>query len=182
MTNPQLYACKTCKKDHFRTMKGLNQHMERTKTCNPLFLEAAAKLAKVYEKAVDQRADELQLDYEESDGDFDAPLDLGYAQMPNRDEESLGQVVMCQDDDDWGIDSDDEQIGAVVPAEERYADQAIRQFKEHCRKVRDHMHEFDDDERAAVTLMDVIMRKKATLDTYAEVMEWHIDTTKDDGR
>ena len=73
MTNPQIYVCKHCKKDDFKTKKGLNQHMERSKTCNSLFREAAEKLAKVYEKAVNERAAELQLDYEEYDDDLEAP-------------------------------------------------------------------------------------------------------------
>ena len=179
MTNPQLLVCKHCKRDNFLTKKGLQQHMATNKTCNPLFREAAEKLAQVYGKVIDERADGLRLGYEAHDDDFEAPLAVGYAQMPNMDEESMGEVVAWQDDGDWGLDSDDEEVADPFTG---YAAEARSQFKKYSRKVRDHMVEFSDDERAAITLMDIVQKKKATLDTYTEVMEWHIESTKDDGR
>ena len=179
MANPQLFVCKYCKRNDFTGKKGLGQHMSRKNTCNPLFVEAAEKLAKVYGKVVDQRADGLQIAYEVVDDDFEAPLTAGYAQMPNMDEESMGEVVAWMHDDDWGVDSGDEEVDAPVTG---YAAEALDQFKEYTRKARDQMLPFDDDEAAAITLMDIVQRKKATLDTYAEVMEWHIESTKDDGR
>ena len=74
MSNPQLHVCKYCKKDDFQSKRGLQMHLDKSKTCNSLFREAADKLDKAYGKVVDARADTMELAYEEYDDNYDEPV------------------------------------------------------------------------------------------------------------
>ena len=80
-------------------------------------------------------------------------------------------IIMEQDDDSWGVGSFHD---ADPPVVEGYPGEALAQFKKYVREVRDTMLPFDRNERASIELMYTLMKKKATLDTYPELMKWHI--------
>lgn len=103
----------------------------------------------------------------ESDDSFYMDLDdkFDYAKV---------NVIDYQDDDSWGlgIDSEDEDIDESDPARRH-----LIQFRKYVRTVRDDMLPFTKHEVASIELMDTLRKKKATLDTYEAVFEWHLRQT-----
>ena len=84
---------------------------------------------------------------------------------------SLPNVITLQEENDWGVgdDEEDEDLDNDDPARKR-----LIEFRRYVREVRDDMLPFTKNEEAAIELLDTLRRKKATLDTYDSVMEWHL--------
>ena len=83
---------------------------------------------------------------------------------------SMVDIIMIQDDASWGLGSFDEDMSLDNLG---YKGEALAKFKAHVANVRDNMVPFDKDEIAVIELMDILRRKKATLDTYPSIWEWH---------
>lgn len=49
-----------------------------------------------------------------------------------------------------------------------------QQFKEYCAHAKEHFAPLDANQEAAVRLFDILRRKKAPLDSYDEIMSWHL--------
>ncbi len=82
-------------------------------------------------------------------------------------------IVMMQDDDSWGIGSYDDNPDQSVLG---YKMEALQQARQYVASVRDHMLPFTKDEITAIKLMSILKKKKASLDTYDDLMKWHIDS------
>lgn len=54
--------------------------------------------------------------------------------------------------------------------------ESSRQFKKYVRNAYQHFAPLEEKEKAAVELMRKLLKKKASLDTYEDVMEWHLNT------
>ena len=68
-------------------------------------------------------------------------------------------------------DDSDEQLLENTPVVG--SSMALDHFKEYVTNAKQNFLELRTDEVTAVRLMHTLMRKKATLDTYDAVMEWH---------
>ena len=81
------------------------------------------------------------------------------------------QIVMDQEEDDWGVgyhnESEDED-------DEDPRRESLRNFRQYVRWVRDDTTSFTPLEAEAIKLMDTLRKKKASLDTYDDIMDWHI--------
>ena len=83
-------------------------------------------------------------------------------------------------DDDMSQSSDESrdetstESGSVAPDDDPVCTEALSNFLEYVKWMKREYHPFDKHEVAAIRLLDLLHRKKATLDTYEEVMEWHL--------
>ncbi|MCA1800340.1 MAG: hypothetical protein LC650_03515, partial [Actinobacteria bacterium] len=94
------------------------------------------------------------------------------------------------DDDDNGSDDydNDEVEGDMMAVEENQDGQAeenegfkackksSKQFKKYVRNAFQNYAHLDENEEAAIKIMRTLLKKKAPLDTYEAVMEWHLNT------
>ena len=100
--------------------------------------------------------------------------------------------MMLQDDDDgvprWddssstSSDSDNTLASVQVvlrPDGSEVSNEALSKFLAYLEKARIEYHPFSKHEVAAIKLIDLLRRKRATLDTYEEVVEWHFRTNGD---
>ena len=192
MSSRQLIACKYCKRDNFRSQSGLQMHLRFSKTCSPQALADKENLVELGDPnpwvngvQVGDTFMESGDEYD-SDDDSDAGMmvvehddfDPDYPDLPALLRPLPKKVIEFQDDDDWGVGgySDEEDIDDGDPSRKR-----LRQFRQYVRMVRDDMLPFTKKEEAAIELMDTLRRKKATLDTYDNVMEWHLRQTNNMG-
>ena len=74
------------------------------------------------------------------------------------------------DEENVNLQANQAQVGII---DARKASTASRHFKKYVRNVYKNHLDFDKDEIDAIKLMHMLIRKKATLDTFEEVMEWH---------
>ena len=71
--------------------------------------------------------------------------------------------------DDECDDEENVQVGQTnAPSQ-----QVIKEFKAYVRAAHQHQVQLKPKEVTAIKIMHILYRKKATLDTYDEVMEWH---------
>ena len=80
------------------------------------------------------------------------------------------------------LDIDDESVDIEHGAEEdefhfEVNPVPLQDFKDYVMHARQHFVQLDRYEVAAIKLMDTLRRKKATLDTYDAIMEWHFKQT-----
>lgn len=70
-----------------------------------------------------------------------------------------------------GDEDDDEMQGNPVQV---VSDESIKQFRAFVRHAYQHFGVLEEKEKAAIRIMRTLQRKKAPLDTYDSVMEWHL--------
>jgi hypothetical protein len=86
------------------------------------------------------------------------------------------------DSDDPGPDVGDEasmgrnQDEVEEEAEFQASKACIRQFKDYVRNAYQNFDHLEEKEKVAARLMCSLLKKKASLDTYEAVMEWHLNT------
>ena len=172
MASRQLLVCKYCNRNNFKSELGLRQHQERSIACKLAKKNALEQVAKYEENMVDDISSK-------DDNSGEQVANMSFEIEDNSDREdtfSAADIVMLQDDDSWGLGSYDEEKD---PQLEGYPGEALLQAKQYVAHVRDHLLPFGADEVAAITLMNVLMRKKASLDTYDDLMEWHLRNMPD---
>ena len=200
MSNNQLIICNICKRDNFKSQRGLTQHLQKNKFCS-------------------QKASELTLRNDHAKGGHWQP-NCGQvmpnpganrandgAMLPNdgqqqggvSDQQSQRSTGLEMDalqgrenrevmDDDFALDFDDEdnalydevieELRALPPPNEEANEfipglLALDQFQEYCLLAEDEFLPLTRHEITAIKLMDILRKKRATLDTYDAVMEWH---------
>ena len=52
--------------------------------------------------------------------------------------------------------------------------QLLEAFREFCEDHDENFHDLTTEEESSIRLMDILMRKKAPLNAFAEVLEWHL--------
>lgn len=88
------------------------------------------------------------------------------------DEDDMEEVLNLDNDESEGEEFDEvEEVHMKVNGE------PLQQFKEYVAHARQHFLKFDKHEKKAIKLMDILRRKKASLDTYDAIMEWHYKET-----
>ena len=76
----------------------------------------------------------------------------------------------------WGFDHGDDDY-MPQPTYKKEATKSLQAFREYVAKAKRNFIPFTAEEKNAVKLMYTLWKKKATLDTYDSVMEWHLRAT-----
>ena len=111
MSSRQLFTCQHCGRSNFKSQLGLQQHQERSISCNQATREGKRKLAHNYEQTHRNNHARQQDDTgpnaesaEESGQDADNTSALNQ-DLSDQEPMSEGEIIMDQDDDSWGIGS-----------------------------------------------------------------------------
>lgn len=195
MSSRQLFSCTHCGKGGFKSRNYLQQHQRSNRSCQrkqrqalgtlnpnleplPLNLrhEQVARrpvpgINAPFAEADVARAHLFDLDganHDEDDGPmFSIPDDIDFG----------GQdITEHQDDTSWGLGDFDKDLDCqTLPA----YDKPLHEFKKYVDDIANNHGVFTIYERASVKLMHLLRRKGATLDTYDEVMKWHLEEMGD---
>ena len=98
---------------------------------------------------------------------------------------SLLQIVSLQDDNSWGLGGLDDDVGfnldedEETPGNTEQRSKEIKFFREYARQIATNHAPFDKYEKHSLELMFILLKKGASLDTYDEVMRWHLDAAGD---
>ena len=220
MMQSQIIVCKYCKRDNFRSLRGLNQHIARNKFCSEKALGTIPELeqtlvSNVRNDTVENQPDQVDTasnnnaDRDIADialenvlGHTDLELAMEIESVKNRleslakdkdffsssddDSSSRGSSSMSKsdsgqfptnnksdsDDDDFMANPDDKEV-QMEKNQPMASAEALTQFKEYVNKAHEEFLDLDPDQVTAIRLVDTLHRKKATLDTYDAVMDWH---------
>ena len=180
MSDNDEIVCPHCGRSNFRSTKGLNHHINNNLKCN-----AARKAAEeeYIEESSENRSDTLEVSMLHVDRDscngsvqstgFDAFDDDGNC---NNQSVVMADIITQQADDDWGVGygnaQEDENDGDMTKA-------SVRKFRRYVAQIRDHSLPIDKYMEACIGLFDTLIRKRASLDTYDEVLEWHRKVMED---
>ena len=197
------YTCLNCHRHNFRTQGGLNQHLKNHHICSQVQKIRALKVGKTSSKVSQAvppkrnkgRAKNASNSFAKATNNFPqlptqrsqighqfaasskkAPPASLYALQEYSDAASEDDNVLYSDDDtlsNFDSDEDEEEEEMHLPVNR----ESIRNFKDYVKKARQHLLKLNKFEVGAVKLMDVLHRKKACLDTYDAVMEWHFKQT-----
>lgn len=83
--------------------------------------------------------------------------------------ESGGPLLQSDEDDD-------DNAAAVEEIEFKASRKSSTAFKKYVRNAYQNFAQLDKKEKAAIKIMRTLLKKKASLDTYEAVMEWHLVT------
>jgi hypothetical protein len=89
--------------------------------------------------------------------------------------------------EDSSVSGEDNDLEEAIPAPidpniVRRSKRCGQEFKKYVRNAYANFIELSRKEASAIKIMHVLIRKKATLDTYEQVMRWHLEETGDLGR
>ena len=123
------------------------------------------------------------LDHNNDQSDDHADPDDDIVAMVADDTDSvapLPQALTEQGEDSWGLGSCEDDLFATKRGfAAGKVNDPLSAVKAHVVQFRHHVLPFDTDEKAAIELLDLLMRKKAPLGTYDATMKWHIDNMPD---
>jgi hypothetical protein len=181
--------CRYCLRSNFKSQRGLDQHQQTSRTCNPE--------ARALRDALSHHQPDVPDNNGQSEENQDASMDRDASLTGNNPDLSsmnlndtmdmsgglpaddnsmwsMGDIIACQDDDSWGIGwlQDDDEDDNNGPAGE-----ALRDFKEFVAQSRDHSRQLSYYEKESIKLMHLLRRKGASLDTYDAVMKWHLESS-----
>lgn len=87
-------------------------------------------------------------------------------------DQSDGPVpVMLEDEFDASVDGNQGQVEETVI---KASKKSVKDFKNYVRKAYQNFAQLEEKEKEAARLMRTLLKKKASLDTYEAVMEWHL--------
>ena len=175
-----LLACKYCGKTGFKSPLGLQQHIQRVNLCYQLSQNDASILTGHSGKNPDQTATEETDQLVPGRSTHRETSSIGSSsQQPPQDPYDSDNSFGGMDDDD-GSTSVDEADGASVvdtgPSSEanRYH---LEQFVAYCKAKAKDPPAFTEDEVNAIKLLSLLHKKKASLDTYDDILAWHLEAT-----
>ncbi len=181
-TNGQL-QCNHCGRADFKTKHGLKQHQLNSKSCQGAAREALANLqanrALTTQQNPEHRVASLMQDGQHRRQMCNNPLPPVNDPPPpsdKDDDEDLDNIVMELDDDDPTQPEDPVAIGANDPDP---IDQPLAKFRQYVADAHKNFGEFSTVQAKSIQLLHILRRKGASLDTYDEVMKWHLKATKD---
>ena len=163
MSSNQGFVCQHCGRSDFKSKQGLQYHLKHSRSCNP-----SARAAR---EQLDAQVADVDVSMDQSDDHESSSEDDIIMQADDHEELSVVQVIELQDEEDWGVGWNRDQRAKEPqgPAAEH-----LLNFRDHVRQVRDNMLPFNEDEEAAVCLMDTLHKKGSTLESYEGVMCWHL--------
>ena len=162
MTSRQLFACHYCSRKDFKSQLGLKQHQERSRTCSEAAREAKARMAQDEAAMRAQLGDDLPIESDQSVDNGSHVEDISMEIVVDNDDsssQSVAEVVMHQDDDSWGLGGYDGQNDPLAAGP---GAAALAKFKDYVAHVRDHQLPFDNNEIAAIEMLDILMMHNGT--------------------
>ena len=193
MSNNNLFVCPHCGRDDFRRERGLKQHLNTNTFCSRLAAEPEA-FVQPNQQNVQATAskNDVQVQSDLHDlGSASDMLDISFMSATSINEanqhDSVQDAANTDDDEDISLDialldldtdhEDEHEKSTVDDGGFDASNVYLEQFREYCRHSSENNDELDPHERAAIQLMDTLRKKRATLDTYDAVMEWHFRET-----
>ena len=202
MSNQGRLACIYCKRDNFKSARGLSQHLEKSRICqNKAKLERLTQTYGKTEFSPQLKGKERPV----TDSDFgliESLMQNKERWLKNHDLDGVKLVIgdhfeansdatsnneSNHDDDIFELNNDqdegqnaanDQNLGQDNPNCEHQTPQTdtwIRdQFHGYCNQMIHNHLPLSSDEKAAIELMYVLRLKSAPLDAYNEVMMWHL--------
>ena len=169
MSSLKRIICQHCGRDNFKTQRGLHCHQAKSTICNAARRAARARL--------DQQQDDANVQSEDADSDQNAYDNRQQYEALFANAATMDDIVMQADDsstdsDEHQMDGDGNQKETTMSEE---ASKPLEQFKAYAKEMAHHSIPFNASEVAAIKLMDILKRKGSTLDTYNEIMQWHVD-------
>ena len=181
------YLCQYCKsKKNFKNQHYLDRHQSTSQKC--LYLQQQQQLLNLNNRnnnddneALSHFSDPRPVD--DSSVGLKAPRaeaellndQCTDASMQLDDDQSGGDNAMIYDSpselfDDWGLSDDDNDDEAeLLDPRQKY----LRNFQNICRYARDYAPSFTEDDIASIELLQLLKEKKAPLDSYDGVLDWH---------
>ena len=185
------YACRHCGRSNFKSQKGLTQHLNSHSVCSLKEKQITLKIAhlstskqKQLSSATDtpdhaQMPTKLRrMDKNDCPTSKDAGLAHAGASKARFTRDS-GQKLGLESDDDNGfldMESDESEDEREVNEEKVHLPvdtETLQNFKDYVLNARQHFLPFTKEEAEAIKLLDTLRKKRATLDTYDDVMLWH---------
>jgi hypothetical protein len=205
MATQALFVCKHCKKRSFSSQKGLDQHIARDGICSRLAREALARRERaryLVEGTPPTRGrtgpgrGETAPAYGQNGPDTRRADETGKGQKtskpvqtpPEEEESEDNQCFNPADSSDpsssddsssatSSSDSSSQDPSHVAPISHGVSTVALYAFHAFLDKKKQNNHAFTTNEQRSILLMDVVKSKRATLDTYESVLEWHLKST-----
>lgn len=106
-----------------------------------------------------------------SEGDFDP-----YATPSDYSSEGPG-MMMDSDKDEEASELGEDKEGQLDKVQVNASKKCITQFKNYVRNAYQNFAQLEEKEKFAAKLLRTLLKKKASLDTYEAVMEWHLITS-----
>ena len=202
MSNQGRIVCNCCKRDNFKTVRGLTQHLEKSRICqNKANFDLLSQNYGKTEFSPQLKGKEMPV----NDSDFDLFESLNQNKRKTAKNHDLDGVKLVIDDhfedksnessnnesnnNDNELESNDalnegqntsndlnlNQNDPNFENESPHPDTWIRdQFCSCCNQMQKHHLPLTTDEKAAIELMCALRLKSAPLDAYSEVMMWHL--------
>lgn len=169
MASTMMIACKGCGRNTFRHQSGLDAHLQYSEKCNQVAKDALAKFVSQQQEKIGEFAQEDQPKVPGIRGN-----ENNIAQVPEYQEQD---DFILFDDDDSSVSSDSseppEALTVIRPDDHDVSTKELDGFLEFIHQTDVDYFPFSEDEKAAVELLHLLRRKRATMDTYEAVMEWH---------
>jgi hypothetical protein len=100
---------------------------------------------------------------------------LDHGQMDeDSDQGADWQFAYADDSDDDLEDNYTTDLQYIAPDDTEVCTEALAKFLKYLEWMEREYLPFDKHEEASIRLIDLLRRKRSTLDTYPEVMEWHL--------
>jgi hypothetical protein len=202
MATRALFKCKYCNHKPFKSALGLASHIAQVRRCSllsqangrvplapppplrqplgnvnnqqPVEIQRKCKSTDHVEPEIRADAHDPVQNHDNPQPDF--PMDPGQMHLDS-DEDPVWPYGADDDTSQSSEESRDTESGSVAPDTDPVCSEALDNFREYVKwMIREYLP-FDKHEVAAIRLLDLLRRKRATLDTYEEVMEWHLRTS-----
>ena len=193
-----LLSCPYCDRSNIRSARGLEQHISRTPSCRIARFEAnsatvsdrhegdSAPIASSTRSRRNVRNGESNNDLNDENFNQEEVTDTHQFDIPDQDDTSIDlSYAYSSQTEDW-TDSEDELIPIDEdPLAKAYDSDAtdeesiepntqmLDEFREYCEQAK-HFVPLTKEQVISVRLLDLLRRKKTSLNAYQEVLEWHL--------
>lgn len=184
--------CKYCKRKDFKSPAGLNCHQRTSARCGPQARAARAALEKLHaptgDASFDSSISSIAFDNNDNDDnnislmmmdDDDNDNDLNVADISMIESITVAtddlHIIDQQDDESWGLGSF--HYNAPAKDDVPIAEKCLDQFRQYVKDIGQNAAVLSVNEKRCIRLMHLLRRKGASLDTYEEVMKWHLEET-----
>lgn len=178
-----MFRCKYCKRKPFKTQNGLRQHLSLVTACfhlsqgesNGLRASLRGALGNLDEKTLNAGSRAIGGTAHNGQGiENYAQENLDYGQNPimkvQEDPDDGSTGLYCFNDED---DNSSTASTCVAIEGDANAD-TLEKFLEYVANDRKKNRHLTKEEVNCIKLIDTLRRKRATLDTYEAVLEWHL--------
>ena len=186
MSNKGGITCPHCGKRGIKSKRGLTTHINKNQQCKAARNEANAYHDEERSDNEDGNLDVSMMQVDHSMNANDDDFDVGCDAYDDDDNNGIDmnisvemEIIRTQADDDWGVGYETDDSGE--DDDENDPRQAsIRQFRAYVKRIRDASLPIRTEMKTCVTLMDTLIRKRASLDTYDAILAWHKDVIEEE--